>query len=269
MTMRMASERMRRRISAVMTPPPGPYSTMTRARFQSIGCSSSLMRNLELGTIEPSMRGWRKKLRANSRASPVRVRLGIGWFFDTVCSAWVMLIANSYIMRRFRLAVTVVSATRPPGVVAELAQLRDQAVAVLSLDLDDSVPDGTPRAAELFQPAGEHLEVRGGKRQTRYHRNALATSSGHLAPDAHARGASAAGVLVGAHRLTLNLMLCGGAELARERARNRPHGRPIHRIPHRRLRSGGDPGEALFRDGQLRAPALPPAACEGRLAPQA
>src|SRR6185312_8782475 len=164
--------------------------------FQSIGCSSSLMRNLELGTIEPSMRGWRKKLRANSRASPVRVRLGIGWFFDTVCSAWVMLIANSYIMRRFRLAVTVVSAARPPGIVAELAQLRDQAVAVLALDLDDSVPDGAPRAAELLQPAGEHLKIRGGKRQTRYHRNALTAASGDLAADAHARGAGRTSVLI-------------------------------------------------------------------------
>src|SRR6185312_16271099 len=113
----------------------------------SIGCSSSLIRNLELGTIEPSMRGWRKKLRANSRASAVRVRLGIGWFFDTLCSAWVMLIANSYIMRRFRLAVTVVSAARPLCVVSEQSQLRHQPVAVLALNLDRSVPNGASRPA--------------------------------------------------------------------------------------------------------------------------
>ncbi len=50
-----------------MTPTPGPYSTITRARPKLIGSSSCLMRKRELGTIEPSMRGWRKKLRANSR----------------------------------------------------------------------------------------------------------------------------------------------------------------------------------------------------------
>src|SRR5215469_14044561 len=124
------------------------------------------MRNRELGTIEPSMRGWRKKLRANSRASRVRVRLGIGWLFDTLCSAWVVLIANSYIMRRFQLAVTVISAARPFCVVSEHSQLRHQPVAMVALDLDDSVADGTPRTAKSLQPAGEHLEIRGGKRQT-------------------------------------------------------------------------------------------------------
>src|SRR5487761_100685 len=35
-----------------------------------------------------------------------------------------MLIANSYIMRRFRLSVTVASAARPLGFVAQPAQLR-------------------------------------------------------------------------------------------------------------------------------------------------
>src|SRR5690348_18281669 len=110
------------------------------------------------------MRGWRKKLRANSRASPVRVRLGIGWLFDTLCSAWVMLIANSYIMRRFRRSVTAsaASAARPLGVVPKTAQLRDQAVAVIALDLNDSFPDGASRPAQSFQPAGERLQVRGG-----------------------------------------------------------------------------------------------------------
>src|SRR5512146_1873128 len=132
------------------------------------------------------MRGWRKKLRANSRASPVRVRLGIGGLFDTLCSAWVMLIANSYIMRRFRPCVTVVSAARPLGVVTETAQLRDQPVAVLALDLDDAVPDGAPCATESLQPAGERLEIRGGKRQARDHGNALAAAASHLAADAHA-----------------------------------------------------------------------------------
>src|SRR6185437_681854 len=269
MTMRMASERMRRRISAVMTPPPGPYSTMTRARFQSIGCSSSLMRNLELGTIEPSMRGWRKKLRANSRASPVRVRLGIGWFFDTLCSAWVMLIANSYIMRRFRLSVTVISTARPFGVVAELAQLCDQPVTVLALDLDDPVPNAASRATESLQAAGERLEVRGGKRQARDHGNALAAAAGHLAADAHAGGRDRPGVLIGAHGPTLNLVLCGGAELALYRVRNTRYAGPIHRIPHDRLRPGGDPGEAVLGDDQLGAAALSPAACERWLPPQA
>src|SRR5579863_6655699 len=162
------------------------------------------MRNLELGTIEPSMRGWRKKLRANSRASPVRVRLDIGWLFDTLCSAWVMLIANSYIMRRFRLSVTVTSATRPPGFVAEPAQLSGQSVAVVALDLDDSFADGAPRAAKSLQPAGECLQVRGGKRQARYHRNGLAAAPGHLAAHSYARRAGGLRASMGAHEATLN-----------------------------------------------------------------
>src|SRR6185312_744236 len=119
-----------------------------------------------------------------------------------------MLIANSYIMRRFRPAVTVISAARPLGVVAELAQLRDQPVAVIALDLDDSVPDGAPRPAESLQPAGERLEIRGGKWQARNHRTGLAAAPGHLAADAHARRDGGTGLLLAAHGPTLNLALC-------------------------------------------------------------
>ena len=61
-----------------MPPTPGPYSTMTRARPKLIGSSSCLIRKRELGTIEPSMRGWRKKLRTNSSTSPLPLRCGMG-----------------------------------------------------------------------------------------------------------------------------------------------------------------------------------------------
>src|SRR6185312_4229650 len=226
------------------------------------------MRNLELGTIEPSIRGWRKKLRANSRASPVRVRLGIGWLFDTLCSAWVMLIANSYIMRRFQPCVTVVSAARPLGVVAETAQLRDQPVAVLALNLDDSVPDGAPCAAESLQPAGERLEFHGGKRQARDHGDALAAAPRHFATDAHPRRGGPGGVRDGpggAHGAYFKPY----ALLWRGTCSKPGHGGAIHRIPHHRLRASGDPGEAVLGHRQLRAPALQSAAREGRLAPEA
>src|SRR6185312_2187984 len=228
--------------------------------FQSIGCSSSLMRNLELGTIEPSMRGWRKKLRANIRASPVRVRLGIGWFFDTLCSAWVMLIANSYIMRRFRLSVTVISTARPFGVVAELAQLCDQPVTVLALDLDDPVPNAASRATESLQAASGRLEITDTPLPLR-----PATSR----PTRTRAGEAGRVFLLEVMGLTLNLVLCCGAELALCRKRSARHAGSIHFIPHDRLRTGGDPGKAVLGDGQLGAGALSPAACEGWLAAEA
>ena len=61
------SGRIRFRISWVMLPMPGPYSTMTPARCQSIRESIRLTKNRELGTIEPNHCGCLKKLRANSR----------------------------------------------------------------------------------------------------------------------------------------------------------------------------------------------------------
>src|SRR5580698_2679241 len=66
MATRCASGRIRRRISAVMVPTPGPYSTITLARSQSTGRRTSLTRYRELGQIEPSMKGWRKKFSANN-----------------------------------------------------------------------------------------------------------------------------------------------------------------------------------------------------------
>ena len=75
-----------------------------------------------------------------------------------------MLIANSHIMRRFRLSVTVASAARPFCVITHLAQLRNQAVAVLALNLDGPVPNGAASAAEPLQAGGERLEIRCGKR---------------------------------------------------------------------------------------------------------
>jgi len=62
-----------------------PYSTMTRALSQSMGSSSCLIRNRELGMIEPSIRGWRKKLRKNKKASPLGAP-GCTSFLDTVLS---------------------------------------------------------------------------------------------------------------------------------------------------------------------------------------
>src|SRR5260370_10994775 len=66
MATRTASARMRLRISRVNVPTPGPYSTRTRALSQSTRDIRSYTRNGELGTTEPSMNGYFRKLRANS-----------------------------------------------------------------------------------------------------------------------------------------------------------------------------------------------------------
>src|SRR5580658_1601147 len=63
---RTASGRMRFRISRVNVPTPGPYSTTTRARFQSTWLIMSFTRNEELGITEPSIVGLLKKLRVNN-----------------------------------------------------------------------------------------------------------------------------------------------------------------------------------------------------------
>jgi hypothetical protein len=51
-----------------------------------------LIKNRELGTIEPSIRGWRKKFRANKRACPLRTLLEMRCLFDTLCPVRLVLI---------------------------------------------------------------------------------------------------------------------------------------------------------------------------------
>src|SRR5215213_2048884 len=65
--MSTASARIRRRISVVKVPTPGPYSMKTRARAQSTSLSTLLTRKRELGIRLPSILGCLIKLRPKSR----------------------------------------------------------------------------------------------------------------------------------------------------------------------------------------------------------
>src|ERR1700758_3315204 len=171
---------MRRSTSAVMTPTPGPYSTITRARLQSTGLRSSRRRRRELGTIEPSMSGWRKKLRAKSRARPPRVA-GVtsrSWF--TSFTSHPRSGADSYCTastgRRSQVdsyAAPRCSATGALRLVAESRELRNQPVAVLALDLDRAILDCAAGAAQALEACGELLERRLPERQSADHRDAL------------------------------------------------------------------------------------------------
>src|SRR5258706_468577 len=80
MMMSVASGAMRLRISSVILPIPGPYSTMTLARSHSTAASMSLMRNGEQGTTAPSMVGCRNKLRVK-RAMGESGRDRARWLF--------------------------------------------------------------------------------------------------------------------------------------------------------------------------------------------
>src|SRR5215470_12647028 len=51
------------------------------------------------------------------------------------------------------------SATGAFGLKAELAELGDQAVAMVALDLDAALLDGATGAAELLQPCSELIEL--------------------------------------------------------------------------------------------------------------
>src|SRR5215210_3152551 len=62
-----ASGRIRRRISVVNVPTPGPYSRNTRARAQSTSFKTLLTRKRELGIRLPSIFGCLMKLRPKSR----------------------------------------------------------------------------------------------------------------------------------------------------------------------------------------------------------
>src|SRR2546430_2603277 len=68
----LASARIRRRISFVKVPTPGPYSTSTRARFQSTCRSTWATTKEELGSIHPTKLGYFKKFRAKRAVCPNR-----------------------------------------------------------------------------------------------------------------------------------------------------------------------------------------------------
>src|ERR1700680_4635895 len=182
MAMRAPSGRMRRRTSMVIPPTPGPYSTITRARPQLMGSSSCLMRKRELGTIEPSMRGCLKKLRANSNTLPFGVRCRSSGLFCTLGPRAIHWHSTFYSNNSRRIplrhlgrwpSTCPASAAGTARLVAKLAQLGHQPVAVLTLDLDDAVPGAATRAAEFLQPRrqlGERLLTEG---QAADHRHAL------------------------------------------------------------------------------------------------
>src|SRR6185312_10518337 len=71
-----ASGRIRRKISVVKVPTPGPYSRKTRARFQSTCESTWFTRKRELGIRLPSILGCLRKLRPNSRICSERHERG-------------------------------------------------------------------------------------------------------------------------------------------------------------------------------------------------
>src|SRR3954462_3558548 len=73
---RIASDRIRRRISVVKVPTPGPYSRNTRARAQSTSWRRGLTRKRELGIRLPSILGCFKKLRPKSRSCSEREARG-------------------------------------------------------------------------------------------------------------------------------------------------------------------------------------------------
>src|SRR6266436_365167 len=197
MAMSVASGRMWRRTSAVIPPTPGPYSTMTSARAQLIGCSSCLMRKRELGTIEPSMRGWRKKLRAKRRAFPFLVVGHAVWaLFSTTTPARarsdrhsITIIARGHHSAGASPPLRASSAAGALRGEAQSAELRHEPLAMLALDLDDAVLDAAARAAKPLQPRRELGELRLIERQSADHRDRLATAAGNLTADHHARRA--------------------------------------------------------------------------------
>src|SRR5205807_817446 len=79
-------------------------------------------------------------------------------------------------------------ATIPRG-EAQSAELGDEPLAMLALDLDDALLDAAARAAKLLQPRRELGELRLIERQSADHRDRLATAAGNLTADHHARGA--------------------------------------------------------------------------------
>src|SRR5215469_104532 len=89
------SGRSRFKIAWVIVPTPGPHSTITLARSQSTWERTSFTRNGELGIIDPSMAGCRKKLRANRTSCDERLAdffpLNIGTVpLHEILKAWVL-----------------------------------------------------------------------------------------------------------------------------------------------------------------------------------
>src|SRR5215831_4600484 len=78
------------------------------------------------------------------------------------------------------------SAARALGFEAEPAQLGDQPIAVLALDLDAAVLHGTAGPAQALQPRGELLELHLIQRQSAHHGDTLASTPGNFPPDTHA-----------------------------------------------------------------------------------
>src|SRR5215469_8253632 len=157
----MASGCMRRSTSAVMPPTPGPYSTSTRAWLQLTGWSNWRMRKRELGTIEPSMRGWRRKLRAKSRVSPSG-RCDVCWLLSTLATPLLprrpTLYSKSLDCKAsqrtpilgWRRGAARLSAAGTAGIEAEPAQLGHEAVAMLALNLDGAVLDRAAGPAQFL-----------------------------------------------------------------------------------------------------------------------
>src|SRR5215831_3247673 len=79
------------------------------------------------------------------------------------------------------------SAARAFGLEAEPAQLGDQPIAVLALDLDAAILHGTAGPAQALQPGGELLELHLIQRQSAHYADALASAPGNFPPDTHAR----------------------------------------------------------------------------------
>src|SRR5207237_497472 len=145
------------------------YSTITRARAQLIGCRSWRMRKRELGTIEPSMRGWRKKLRAKRRAFPFLVVGRAVWaLFSTTTPARA---------RSDRHSITIIArghhsagaAPPPPPLRASSAAgaLRRLAPAAGNLTADHHARRARPRARRALLRGTRRLP--GARRSLQHH----------------------------------------------------------------------------------------------------